>query len=87
MNIYLVKSTHNVAASQVLQSAVNNAALAVVTIEEGFDDQYKSIRATGMQSIPSVVAIHEGVLVHQTDSPSGLASFLADAEAKLAEME
>lgn len=90
MQNYLLKTKFNQDKSDQLKTASESVSLSVKELNEFFDSENDYLRNIGVQKVPSVVAIHEHTdgkkyLIHQTDNPYALATFNADADAKLTE--
>lgn len=86
MNIYLLKTKYNQSESETLLEACNNVSLTFESVNEYFESDISSQITDGaITKVPAVIAVHDGVLIHQESSPFKIGSFQADADAKLDE--
>lgn len=90
MEKYLLKTKFNQEKSNQLTLASESVSLTLSEVNEFFDSENDYLRNLGVQNIPSVVAVHlhtdgKKYLIHQTDNAYALATFNADADAKLTE--
>lgn len=82
MEIYFLKTKHNQSKTDLLSDAIASVNLELTVVEDGY---LSDIRTLGVQNIPSVVAVHDGVILKQTDNPYSLVTFRADSEALIPE--
>lgn len=83
MNKYLLLTKHNQAKSDELKQAFDLLGIDAEERSEAYCPSCDNIRLAGVSRIPSLVAMNEDKIIHQTDNPLLFSQFDADAQAAL----
>lgn len=86
MEYYLALTKHDKQKSDQLLEAKQMTSFECNVLDEVFDESNEKLRQLGLHAVPCVFSVDSGRLIHQSTSPYALATFVADSEAKLAEL-